>query len=43
MAVDRAIFDEMLDEAMESEQVAEELGPDHRNAMESLKKRREAN
>ncbi|SFD61419.1 LPP20 lipoprotein [Thiohalospira halophila DSM 15071] len=43
MAVDQALFDEMLDEAMESEQVAEELGPDHQEAMESLKKRREAN
>jgi len=43
MAVDQAIFDEMLDDAMESEQVARELSPDHQDAMESLKKRREAN
>ncbi|MGM0411846.1 MAG: hypothetical protein ACQERG_00855 [Pseudomonadota bacterium] len=43
MAVDQAIFDEMLEEAMESEQVSQELGPDHQEAMEDLQKRREAN
>ena len=43
MAVDKAIFDEMLEEAMASEQVAQELGPEHQEAMESLKQRRETN
>ncbi|MFP4131374.1 LPP20 family lipoprotein [Thiohalospira sp.] len=41
MAVDREIFDEMLEEAMESEEVADELEPDHQEALEALQQRRE--
>ena len=43
MAVDQAIFDEMLEEAMESEEMADELEPDHQQALEALQQRREAN